>query len=493
MDKIDNINPRELMELAIEKMRSSISEQRIDKNSPLVGAVLIFPDGRIETAYRGELSEGDHAEYTLLERKLSTDNLAGTTLFVTLEPCAPGARSLMKTSCAERIINRRISKVWIGIEDPDPLVNSSGIKYLEEHGIIVELFDRDLQEIIRKENTDFIIGAEERASKFEEKSLVRNLSTLEEAVLSTSINDLNTIEVEDFIAKVPEYNFKYDSDDFYHTFTQLKYLAEVDDKIHLTGLGILLFGINPQIFFPNAVIRATYKVIEGNEDIKTFSGSLPKQAKESQEWFKNVIGKHIDRSNTHRKNIYSYPSEVIRECLNNALAHRSYDIEGGSIHFEINEKSIIIRSPGGPVKPISMERMKNLDAPYLSKNPKITFVFEKLGISEGRGFGFTTIRNLPGEYMLPLPIVTFDNPFLVFEFSRSYKNIIKSDSRLETLGDIELKGYDFIRLNTPVKRKEYAEYLNISQKTAERQLSKFVTLNLIKRMNSGPTTSYQII
>ena len=161
---------------------------------------------------------------------------------------------------------------------------------------------------------------------------------------------------------------------------------------------------------------------DGAEDIVTFSGSIPKQAGDSHEWFKRVIGKRIDRSSAQRENIYRYPTNVVRESINNALAHRSYDIDGASIHLEICEDTIVIRSPGSPVKPISMERMKKLDAPYLSKNPKITFVFEKLGLSESRGLGFTTIRGLPNIYKLPLPVVSFDDPFLIFAFPRAYGN-----------------------------------------------------------------------
>lgn len=45
---------KELMQLAIEVMNKSINEPREDgKVPPKVGAVLHFPDGRIETAYRG--------------------------------------------------------------------------------------------------------------------------------------------------------------------------------------------------------------------------------------------------------------------------------------------------------------------------------------------------------------------------------------------------------------------------------------------------------
>jgi len=102
-------DPRKLMEMAIEAMRQSVGEPRDDgKASPLVGAVLYRPDGTVETAHRGELRYGDHAEYTLLERKNRDRKLDGSILFATLEPCAPGSRRHPKLGCAERIVLARI-------------------------------------------------------------------------------------------------------------------------------------------------------------------------------------------------------------------------------------------------------------------------------------------------------------------------------------------------------------------------------------------------
>lgn len=64
------------MEKAVEVMRQSIAEGRQDaKKIPGVGAVLVKPDGTIETAFRGELRDGDHAEFTLLERKNRANRL----------------------------------------------------------------------------------------------------------------------------------------------------------------------------------------------------------------------------------------------------------------------------------------------------------------------------------------------------------------------------------------------------------------------------------
>ena len=80
-------DPRKMMEKAIAVMKKSINEPRTDKKaSPLVGAVLVKPDGTIDTAFRGELRHGDHAEFTLLERKHRDERLDGSSLFATLEP-----------------------------------------------------------------------------------------------------------------------------------------------------------------------------------------------------------------------------------------------------------------------------------------------------------------------------------------------------------------------------------------------------------------------
>ncbi len=58
------------MEKAIEVVRQSVHQPRKDgRASPFVGAVIYKADGTIEAACRGELRHGDHAEFTLLERK----------------------------------------------------------------------------------------------------------------------------------------------------------------------------------------------------------------------------------------------------------------------------------------------------------------------------------------------------------------------------------------------------------------------------------------
>lgn len=490
MPKFD---PRKMMEKAVAAMEQSVTERRTDgKPGPLVGALLVKPDGTVETACRGELREGDHAEFTLLERKNRTNKLDGSILFTTLEPCAPGARNHPKLSCAERIVNARIKDVWVGIEDPDPTVDRKGIKFLQERGITVHMFDRDLQERIREQNKEFLVQALERKAAAEaepDKGIM--LSALENPMASTDMDEFSseTLRKYQTFVGMPEGG---GTGAFQWRLVQQGLLRAEGQKLVPTGYGLLLFGKSPRDPFPQAGLLGTIHYPDGTEELRDFDGPMVLVPEQTIQWLKDKLPNPIDRTGAQRKDTASKFYELVREGVVNALVHRNYDIAGAKCQLVVTPDTVVIRSPGGPVEPITLEQLQRFDAPMLSRNPVLHYVFAKMELAEERGLGLKSLKSRASEIGLPLPTYSWEDPYLSLTLYRTPESATKllGKAIIDQLSVEEKKGWEFLSGRAGTTQNEYAQHMGVTARTAQRHLAHFIALGLLRRVGRGPATKY---
>jgi pyrimidine deaminase RibD-like protein len=141
---------------AVAEARKCTSEGNAVK--PKVGAAVSRENVLVASAHRGELEAGQHAEYTLLEGKCTSEKLAGATVYTTLEPCT--SRNPPKVPCVDRLVARKVSRVVIGMLDPDERIRGRGILALRKANIRVDLFPPDLMTELEELNRDFISDKE---------------------------------------------------------------------------------------------------------------------------------------------------------------------------------------------------------------------------------------------------------------------------------------------------------------------------------------------
>lgn len=167
--------------------------------------------------------------------------------------------------------------------------------------------------------------------------------------------------------------------------TPLEYLRENNGFVTTNKQGeedvstacILLFGKNPQKFFPRA--RTRFIRYEGVDEkvgaemnvIKdvTFEGTILNQVRKTIDFIETQVREHTFLGQhgqfvTRR----DYPEFVIQEMTVNSVCHRAYSIKGTEIQIKMFDDRLVFETPGklpGMVKPT------NIRNTHFSRNPKI--------------------------------------------------------------------------------------------------------------------------
>jgi len=191
-------------------------------------------------------------------------------------------------------------------------------------------------------------------------------------VYGANINDVDMNLVNDYM-DVIDYNksameYLRENNDF---------VTEVDGLQKISTACILLFGKNPQRFFPRA--RTRFIRYEGTEEkvgtemnvIKdvTFEGVILQQVRSTIDYLETQVREHsyLGVDGLFRTD-RDYPQFVIQEMVVNSVCHRAYNIKGTEIQIKMFDDRLVFETPGdlpGLVRP------DNIRHTHFSRNPKI--------------------------------------------------------------------------------------------------------------------------
>ena len=186
--------------------------------------------------------------------------------------------------------------------------------------------------------------------------------------------------------------------------------TELNGDLVPTNGGLLLFGREPQRVHPDAVclcarFRGVRKGTEITDQAELRSGSMLT--------ILDRMDAFVDRNNPtasvvrgrQRDNIRHHDPVVIREALNNAIAHADYSVDGAKFHVHMFDDRLVIESPGPWVTGIDIEEVRAGHSK--TRNRAITRNLHELDYIEERGTFWGKALTAHEQRGYPLP--TFED------------------------------------------------------------------------------------
>jgi ATP-dependent DNA helicase RecG len=247
---------------------------------------------------------------------------------------------------------------------------------------------------------------------------------------------------------------------------------------------------------PQAGLLGTIHHADGTEDIpRNFEGPQVLVPEQTLKWLRDKLPNPIDRSEARRQEANKFFFALVREGIANALVHRDYSIAGAKCQLIVTPDTIVIKSPGKPVAPITIEQLQAFNAPMLSRNPTLHYVFGKLELAEERGLGLKTMQESAAQAGLPLPKYSWEDPYLVLTLYRNAESAVRglSPEALAGLNKDEKASWQFVTKRESISRSELMEQMGFDERKAQRVLKRLREAGLLDPIGKGRVTSYKVV
>jgi len=278
-----------------------------------------------------------------------------------------------------------------------------------------------------------------------------------EIIDDASIDDLDTEAIKkakiEFIKRNPKYSDevgKWSNVDFLNK-------AKITIKNKITRTALILLGKEEAEHYLNSTVKIRWnlKSLDNQDkDYEIFSIPFLLNIDEVYKKIRNLKYRYLREGTLFPDEVLRYEPFIIRESLNNAIAHQDYT-KGARINIVEFEDDHLVFSNYGSFLPKSVEEVVLNDTPEeVYRNPFLVEAMKNLDMIETQGGGIKKMFNFQKQRFFPLPDFDFeDNKVKVTIIGK----ILDENFARILIKNSELKLEEIILLDKVQKKKEITE------------------------------------
>lgn len=272
-----------------------------------------------------------------------------------------------------------------------------------------------------------------------------------------SIDDLDTEAIKkakiEFIKRNPKYSDeigKWSDVDFLNK-------AKITIKGKITRTALILLGKEEAEHYLNSTVKIRWnlKSLDNQDkDFEIFSIPFLLNIDEVYKKIRNLKYRYLREGTLFPDEVLRYEPFIIRESLNNAIAHQDYT-KGARINVVEFEDDHLVFSNYGSFLPKSVEEVVLNDTPEeVYRNPFLVEAMKNLDMIETQGGGIKKMFNFQRQRFFPLPDFDFDDNKVKVTITgkildENFARILNKNS--------ELRLEEIILLDKVQKKKEITE------------------------------------
>lgn len=252
---------------------------------------------------------------------------------------------------------------------------------------------------------------------------------------------------------------------------------------------VLLFGKNPQQFFPEAQVKCAR--FAGTTSVRfldemTIEGNLLSQMENALKFVARNTQREIRiTGKPERETIPEFPEAAIREAVINAICHRDYSAVG-TIQVRIYEDRLEVWNPGTLPPSLTIESLYR-EHPSLPRNPKVALAFYRARLIEHWGTGTLRMAEACDRLGVKLGFFSESGFFMV--------RLVKPEIRIPPPTELKLnerqrKALDYTSKHGQITNRDCQKLCDISRRQALKDLNELVKKGLLIKDGEGRAVRY---